>query len=201
MNELLACIAYAMTVLILENVLFSRALGVTLAVSITRGYRYVFCFGLVTTVVAVVASIPAYFLSLLLQSWSFGLAVEPLAFTLLLGLLYLAGHLLLSRLPLGKLSELYKKYSNDIAQTVFNCVVLAALVFPFRERLDFGASVGFALQVGAGYLIASLMVLEGQKRMATAKLPGAFRGFPAMLLYIGILAMALYGFVGHPLPY
>ena len=32
-----------------------------------------------------------------------------------------------------------------------------------------------------------------------SKVPRAFRGLPILLIYIGILSLALYGLLGHPL--
>ena len=41
------------------------------------------------------------------------------------------------------------------------------------------------------------VVLEGQRKLDSQRVPAAFRGLPVALLYIGILALAIYGFTGH----
>lgn len=197
MNEIGQLILNALSVLLVTNLMFSRAVGVTMSVNITRGFRYVFAFGLLVTGTAVVGSVPAFFLSMWLRQLPFAGAVEPLLFTVIVAALYLAAHALLKLL----LPSLYAKYSGDVALAMLNTVVLFALVLPFRERMDFLGTVQFAFEAGLAFLVASLIVLEAQKRLTIVKTPVAFRGLPIMLLYIGVIAMAFYGFVGHQLPY
>ena len=48
-----------------------------------------------------------------------------------------------------------------------------------------------------GYVLAVILVNEGQRKIQNRNLPAAFRGLPITLIYIGILALAVYGFTGH----
>ena len=48
-----------------------------------------------------------------------------------------------------------------------------------------------------GYLMAVLLVTEAQNRLRSQAIPSAFRGMPITLIYIGVLALAIYGFTGH----
>lgn len=48
-----------------------------------------------------------------------------------------------------------------------------------------------------GYLLAVLLVTEAQHRLRSKAIPSAFRGLPITLVYIGVLALAIYGFTGH----
>ena len=50
---------------------------------------------------------------------------------------------------------------------------------------------------GVGYLLAVLLVTEAQHRLRSKAIPSAFRGLPITLVYIGVLALAIYGFTGH----
>ena len=36
-----------------------------------------------------------------------------------------------------------------------------------------------------------------QNRLRSQSIPAAFRGMPITLIYIGVLALAIYGFTGH----
>ena len=58
-------------------------------------------------------------------------------------------------------------------------------------------SLGFGLGSGVGYLLAVLLVTEAQHRLRSKAIPSAFRGLPITLVYIGVLALAIYGFTGH----
>ena len=54
-----------------------------------------------------------------------------------------------------------------------------------------------ALAGGLGFILAVLMVTEAQRKLRSRSLPEAFRGLPITLIYIGILALAIFGFTGH----
>ena len=45
--------------------------------------------------------------------------------------------------------------------------------------------------------MAVLLVTEAQNRLRSQAIPSAFRGMPITLIYIGVLALAIYGFTGH----
>ena len=46
-------------------------------------------------------------------------------------------------------------------------------------------------------LLAVLLVTEARHRLRSRAIPSAFRGLPITLIYIGVLALAIYGFTGH----
>ena len=57
--------------------------------------------------------------------------------------------------------------------------------------------LGFGLGSGLGYVLAVLLVTEARHRLRSRAIPKAFRGLPITLVYIGVLALAIYGFTGH----
>ena len=46
-------------------------------------------------------------------------------------------------------------------------------------------------------VLAVLLVTEARHRLRSRAIPKAFRGLPITLVYIGVLALAIYGFTGH----
>ena len=66
------------------------------------------------------------------------------------------------------------------------------------EQLAIGL-IAAALVVGGGlgYLLAVMLVTEADRRLRSEAIPEAFRGLPITLIYIGVLALAIYGFTGH----
>ena len=58
-------------------------------------------------------------------------------------------------------------------------------------------TMGFGLGSGLGYLLAVMLVTEADRRLRSEAIPEAFRGLPITLIYIGVLALAIYGFTGH----
>ena len=78
--------------------------------------------------------------------------------------------------------------------------MLGTILIAFSGGYGFVKTVGFAFGSGIGYTAAPLLVREGRRRIALSDVPRAFRGLPIMLLYIGILSLAIYGLIGHQLP-
>jgi len=56
--------------------------------------------------------------------------------------------------------------------------------------------IGFSLGTGVGFLLATLLIAEGIRRIGNPDMSRAFLGLPSLLIYIGILAMAFVGFTG-----
>ena len=79
----------------------------------------------------------------------------------------------------------------------FNSTVVGTLLVTTTQNFTLGQSLGFGLGSGLGFILAWPMVTEAQRKLRSRSLPEAFRGLPITLIYIGILALAIYGFTGH----
>ena len=72
-----------------------------------------------------------------------------------------------------------------------------AVLVERTQSFTLGQSLGFGLGSGLGYVLAVLLVTEARHRLRSKAIPEAFRGLPITLVYIGVLALAIYGFTGH----
>ena len=101
----------------------------------------------------------------------------------------------------GRVQEtLHKAVSKGLRITVGYALLLMLLGTVLVERTQsftLMQSLGFGLGSGVGYLLAVLLVTEAQHRLRSKAIPSAFRGLPITLVYIGVLALAIYGFTGH----
>ncbi len=82
-----------------------------------------------------------------------------------------------------------------------NTAVLGPLLITATQSFTFVQTMGFALGSGLGYAFAVVIVTEGQRKMNSRNVPSTFRGLPINLIYIGILALAIYGLTGNRVPY
>ena len=78
-----------------------------------------------------------------------------------------------------------------------NSGVLGTVLVERTQSFTLEQSLGFGLGSGLGYLLAVMLVTEAQNRLRSRAIPEAFRGLPVTLIYIGVLALAIYGFTGH----
>ena len=78
-----------------------------------------------------------------------------------------------------------------------NSGVLGTVLVERTQSFTLGESLGFGLGSGLGYVLAVLLVTEARHRLRSKAIPKAFRGLPITLVYIGVLALAIYGFTGH----
>ena len=74
-----------------------------------------------------------------------------------------------------------------------NSGVLGTVLVERTQSFTLEQSMGF----GLGYLLAVMLVTEADRRLRSEAIPEAFRGLPITLIYIGVLALAIYGFTGH----
>ena len=115
-------------------------------------------------------------------------------YTLTVGILYV---LLLALLHFAGKGRL-KRYARYIHVSAFNCAVMGTL-FTVTERANANpafdsllAYVKSGLKAGLGFILAALILTAAYRKLNSVKVPSAFRGFPAMLVYLGIISMAVY---------
>ena len=72
-------------------------------------------------------------------------------------------------------------------------------LFTITDRADAYPSlntfVNFVLsgaEAGTGFILAAFILTAAYRKLNSAKVPASFRGFPAMLVYLGLISMAVY---------
>jgi electron transport complex protein RnfA len=77
-----------------------------------------------------------------------------------------------------------------------NCLVLGAVLGTLDAAESMVTLIGWSLGTAAGYAAVLLIVTGIRERLAMTSLPLAMRGAPALVLSMGILAVALAGLRG-----
>ena len=164
--------SYALVAIFAQNAIFTRALGVSRMVQLVGDDRTSSAlFGMMLCITQVLVAPVAFFAGLCLA--------EHLVLWLLRSLPRRAQ--LLRIVPLAAL----------------NSGVLGTVLVERTQSFTLGQSLGFGLGSGLGYVLAVLLVTEARHRLRSKAIPKAFRGLPITLVYIGVLALAIYGFTGH----
>ncbi len=89
-----------------------------------------------------------------------------------------------------------KEATQALPIASFNCVVIGTLQYTTVNSLTFIETLGYSIGSGLGYVAAVFLVSEGGKKLHGDAMPRAFRGLPAVLLYLAGLVLALYGLTG-----
>ena len=200
--------------LLTTNLIFTRALGTSTMMAASKKQSSLPVLALVMTCLSVLACLgmqlvcyPLGLVNLLRYPYSLGL---PFVYTLMIGLIYLLA-LAVLELIFRKKAVNYRKY---IHLSAFNCAVMGTLYLAFSpDGLNqdlryppmvklFGlldgamnepfSAILFGLQEGLGFFLASLLLSLVRERLYDTEVPRSFRGRPAMMVYIGVIALAVY---------
>ncbi len=189
---------YALVAVFVENSVFTRGFGVSRLTKLVEDKAvdsFIFC---ALLCLVLVLSAPFGFL------WNRFLArpeywyrdyVRPVGLVVILVAAFVLMVLLVSLMPIRNKKEILAV----LPLACFNCAVMGPILITQAQSYDFTQTMGFALGSGLGYGMAVLMVTEGRTKLRSSKVPHSLRGLPVDLLYIGILAMAIYGLTGHRL--
>lgn len=190
---------YAVVAVFAQNAVFSRALGVSRLVKLvdddsTDSRVFCLCLCLVQLVSAPLAYLANKYILLALEWRSL---IRPLVLLLCsaaaLGIVVVAVTLL--KVPIAD------KIARTLPMATFNCAVIGCSLLTTIQNYSLGQTMGFALGSGLGYTLAVMAVTEGQRKLQGRTVPNTFRGLPVTLLYIAVLALAIYGFTGHMAAY
>ena len=193
-------LTYALVAVTLENAVLSRSLGSSRLLILGRNVKGILVCGGVVTIATVATCLLAYPVNRLLDEYLSGSSwigrLRPLLFMLITTAVYVGLYF-----ANEKWAKPYSPMIRGIIPMVtLNCVVLGTALIVATGGLDFSQSMGYALGSGVGYTLAGLLIRAGQRRMELSEVPRAFRGMPITWIYIGLVALAFYGLVGHGLP-
>ncbi len=178
--------------LLAANLILTQALGTSTLFIAAGSRKNLVGTAVVITIFTTAGSLAAYIIQRELpEKYSY---LTLLFYTLSVGILYV---ILLSALYFISRKG-FEKTRKYIHLSAYNCAVMGTL-FTITEKAQNDASFmtlkSFflaGLSSGAGFIIAALILTAAYRKLNSAKVPASFRGFPAMLVYLGIISMAVY---------
>ncbi len=188
---MLQLIEYFLAAALIQNMVLSTGFGASVMLRMSRKRRNILPFSALLCFFSVMTTILCYPLDMLIGTSVTAKYFRPLMIVAVTALLYLAAVLLLKK----KFTALYARVSRMLPMAAFNNLVIGiALIVNHQFALSFPGAVGLSLGACGGYLLLSWLVAEGMERLDNPDVPKAFRGLPAILIYLGIIALALMGF-------
>ncbi len=189
---------YAILAVTMQNGMFTRLLGFGEAMELADTPKDIWPFCLTLTVQMVLSSMLSWGVLALLPAVNANVYIRPLVYILSMIVVYAAflalGHF-------AKVQFIKRQNKQLLALSMFNCSVLGALLLTGTLKMSFLRSIGFGLGSAVGFLVAAFIVLEGKRRLVTSQTADSFKGLASMLLYAGIISMALCTLYGTSLPF
>lgn len=197
MSYFLQMVTVALTAIFIENTIFARAFGTSTLIVVSRNRKNIFGFGLCVTYITAVTGIVCYFIDKLTAENELNYIYKPFVYILSLGLVYIITLLCLWRF----MNKVFGKMRKYVHISAFNCAVLGAMFLNSKYCTTLVEYIVHGIGVGLGFVFAVYLVAIVYDRLYSENAPYCFRGYPLVLLYIGILSMAFYGLLGHSLNY
>ena len=178
--------------LLAANLILSQALGTSTMFIAADSKKNMLATSCIITIFTTLGSVGAYFIDSLLPGQLADLRL--LLYTVIIGVLYVVMLIVSYYAGKGWFAD-FRKY---IHVSAFNCAVMGTLftisgkAAEDSSSFDLGWYISAGFEAGIGFVIAALLLAAAYRKLNSAKVPEAFRGFPAMLVYLGIISMAVY---------
>ena len=186
--------SYAVLAIFAQNAVFTRSLGVSRLVQLVGDERTSsWWFALMLCITQVLVAPLAYFAGSFIAPLPNRAQLRPVMYLTCIAVVCLF-ELLVLKLAKGPRSG---QLIRILPVAAVNSGVLGTVLVERTQSFTLEQSLGFGLGSGLGYLLAVMLVTEAQNRLRNRAIPEAFRGLPVTLIYIGVLALAIYGFTGH----
>lgn len=196
-------ISYAVVAVLAENVIFSRALGVSRLLKLVDDPRistWQYCLPVI--LVQLLSAPLAWgahnlffpWLRPNLPAWLPIAALRPVVYLSCALAATVVVWILLGLIPSRSWRQACR---TQLPLAATNSSVLGTLLICANQNYTMLQSVAFGLGSGIGYLLAVFIVDEGRRRLRSKDIPAIFQGLPASLIYIGILSLAIFGLLGH----
>lgn len=186
--------SYAVLAIFAQNAIFTRGLGVSRLVQLVGDKRTSsWWFALMLCITQVLVAPLAFYAGRLLAPLPNRAQLRPVVYLACIAVVCLFELVVLKLAKSPRSGQLIR----ILPIAAVNSGVLGTVLVERTQSFTLEQSIGFGLGSGLGYLLAVMLVTEAQNRLRSRAIPEAFRGLPITLIYIGVLALAIYGFTGH----
>ena len=190
-SELQDLLSFFVTVALLQNVILTTGFGSSVMLHMVRKPKTIWLFSGILGVFSTLTVIIAYPLDRLFGTEMTNLW-RPFMMIVITAVLYVLGTLLLQWLA----PNFYTRVSRMLPMAAFNNLVTGiALICNAHFAVGLGGNIGLAIGSCLSFGILTWLTAEGIERMDNPDMPEAFRGMPSTLVYVGLLGLALLGFV------
>lgn len=176
-----------------QNSIFERALGINVLLYASRKKEHLLGFFAAITYTTTISAAIIWNYDRLFAENEYYSIFMPILYVAVVSVLYIVTLVLIWRF----FPRLFRNIRKYVHLSVFNCSVIGALFLCSVQGADIFTYIGYGFGTGIGFLLAAYLLYIAADRLNSPLVPAAFRGFPIMLVYVGILSLALYAFTGY----
>ena len=198
MNNLVSFFAYSILAIGAQNVIFSRGLGLSTGLRMINDPRkdtLYFCGAL--TFFQIVDSVLVYFITPLIYKSplaDYARFITPVVIVLCCAISYI---LVVFGIGMFLKKSTFKKIIHSLTSASINSAIVGTIILTLSRGMNLLETIGFGFGSSIGYLLTMLLISEGERKIRHDLVPENFKGLPVTIIYISVLALAIYGLTGH----
>ena len=198
LNSILTFFAYSVLAIGAQNVIFTRGLGLSSGLRMINDPRkdtLYFCGAL--TFFQIVNSMLVYFISPVINRSflsEYSRFITPVLIVVCCALSYM---IVVFGLSMTIKKSTFRKIIHSLTGASINSAIAGTIILTLSSGFNLIETIGFAFGSSVGYFLAMLLISEGERKLRHDLIPESFRGLPVTLIYISVLALAVYGLTGH----
>jgi electron transport complex protein RnfA len=194
--DIKSVMAFAFTVIFLNNIFFSGVFGGSSLLIISGGSqkrRYIAGFCLSITWIITVSTVLTYYTDMILAVTTIEEYLRIPVYAAVLGVIYILTLVILSGIMSARFDNI-KKYIHTAAfnSAVFGCMLTASTAVT-PEETSLLSYLLFGFLSGAAFSLAVVINAAVSKLFYSEHMPASFKGYPASLIFLGFIGMAFYG--------
>ena len=185
-----------------QNIVFTGGYGISESIRTAARPKQILLFSVSITYFTTVTSLICRLFSKIDLFKSATATVNVILFTVVLAVLYFLTIAALKPVlkRAGWEEKAKEKLFDQAGVSAFNTVVLSVPFIGQKAAFTISESIGAGIGAGCAFALATLLINEGMKKIEeNDRIPDAFKGIPALFLYIAVLAMAFTGVTGKSL--
>ncbi len=174
---------------LVENFIFAKFYGCCPFLGVSEKPDTAFGMGMAVTFVITLSGAVTWLVYKLLELFHLEY-LQTIAFILVIAALVQFIEMFLRKF----IPSLYSALGIYLPLITTNCAVLSSALLNIQNGYNLIESICFGFAAAIGFTLAIVVFAGVRMRLATARPPRSFRGFPLTLIAAGLLAMAFSGF-------
>lgn len=184
-------ISYTFLAVFAQNVLLDKALGMNCILTAVNRKNSLPKLALVMGIYSTLGIMIMWMLSIVIFSQTAYL-ICALIYSLLCAAMYFVSDRILLKIS----PETHDVWVTILPHALINSIIIGAPLAAFSAEIThWWTALGYGVGSGLSFGLAMLVIKNGMDILDNPDIPDAFRGMPAMLIYLGILSLGFCAFL------